>query len=133
MRGGGALFFFCGGVLYPSLEILFRGRTHPTMALAGALCGLLIYYANALFSHRSLLFRTLLGALSVLLVEFILGVSVNLFLGLAVWDYSGEPLQILGQVCLRYALLWLALSLGLALVIRRLLREIREREGAENF
>ncbi len=133
MRGGGVFFLVCGGILYPSLEILYRGHTHPSMALAGALCGVLLYYGNTLFPHRSFLFRTLLGAFAILLVEFIIGVVCNLFLGLSVWDYSGEPYHLLGQICLRYALFWVLLSGVLALVISRLMHEIRERKATENF
>lgn len=119
----GLLFFACGGLLYPSLEVLFRGYSHPSMALAGAVCGLLLYFGNALFLHMPFLFRTVLGAFLILLVEFIIGVVCNLFLGLGVWDYSDRPPHLLGQICLRYAFLWLLLSGVLAFVISRLEQE----------
>ena len=121
----GLLFLVCGGILYPSLEVLFRGRTHISMALAGALCGVLIYYGNALFLQLPFWCRTLLGAAVILLVEFTVGVVCNLFLGLGVWDYTDRPPHILGQVCLRYTLLWVLLSGVLAAVVR-----VAERERA---
>ena len=40
------------------------------------------------------------------------GCIVNLWLGWDVWDYSGMPGNILGQVCPRYFLLWLPVSLA---------------------
>jgi uncharacterized membrane protein len=103
------------------------------MALAGALCGALIYYGNALFLHLPFWVRTLLGAGVILLVEFIVGVVCNLFLGLGVWDYSDRPPHLLGQVCLRYALLWVLLSGILAFVVRVYERERREAAGENNF
>lgn len=129
----GLLFFACGCVLYPSLEVLFRGYTHPSMALAGGACAGLIYWGNALFAQKPFLFRTLLGAGVILLVEFILGVVFNIFLGLGVWDYSDRPPHLLGQICLRYALLWVLFSAVLAVVVRACERERRESTGEKDF
>lgn len=129
----GLLFFSCGCVLYPSLEVLFRGYTHPSMALAGGICGVLIYWGNALFAQKPFFFRTLLGAGVILLVEFILGVVFNIFLGLEVWDYSDRPPHLLGQICLRYALLWVVFSAVLAVVVRACERERREIAGEKDF
>lgn len=129
----GVLFFACGGVLYPSLEILFRGRTHPSMAAAGALCGILIYLCNLFFLHRSFLFRTMLSTFVVLSVEFSFGVVCNLVLGLGVWDYSNRPPHLLGQICLSYAVLWFFLSGILVFVIGHLEGELAERESEKDF
>ena len=38
------------------------------------------------------------------------GVIVNIWLKLGVWDYSGLPLNILGQVCLPFYFAWVGLS-----------------------
>lgn len=43
-------------------------------------------------------------------LEFITGVIVNIWLKLGVWDYSGLPLNILGQVCLPFYFAWVGLS-----------------------
>jgi len=51
---------------------------------------------------------------------------VNLRLGWNVWDYSAERLNLLGQICPRFALLWLLLSvpgLWLCSRIRRVLSQ----------
>lgn len=133
-RGAQAVMLFvCGGVLYPSLEVLFRGRTHPSMAVAGALCALLIYFVNVFASRRSFLLRTLLSTLVVLAVEFCFGVVCNLALGLGVWDYSNRPPHLLGQVCLSYALLWFGLSAVLVFVIARLEGERAATAGEKDF
>jgi uncharacterized membrane protein len=43
-------------------------------------------------------------------VEFIGGLIINKWLGLHVWDYSGLPLNLLGQVCLPFTFAWMALA-----------------------
>ena len=52
----------------------------------------------------------LIGAGIITTLEFITGVIVNLILNLNVWDYSLEPYNLLGQVCLAYSNLWFLLS-----------------------
>ncbi len=123
---GALLFFLCGTVLYPSLEILYRGRTHISMAVAGGLSALLLYGLHHLFSEHSLLLRAVIGGGIVTVLEFIFGVVFNIFLGLSVWDYSDLPLQLMGQVSFSYFLLWCGLSLAVGLVVRRLDKEWEE-------
>ena len=53
------------------------------------------------------------------LVEFLFGVVFNLFLGMAVWDYSHLTYHLLGQVSLRYFFLWSGLSFGLTYLFDR--------------
>ncbi len=50
-----------------------------------------------------------LGALIVLIVEFVSGCILNIWLGMGIWDYSNIPFNILGQVCLLYGMLWILL------------------------
>ena len=49
------------------------------------------------------------GAAVVLAVEFASGCVLNLWLGLGVWDYSGLPGNVLGQICPAFGLLWFLL------------------------
>ena len=49
------------------------------------------------------------GAAVVLAVEFLSGCVLNLWLGLGVWDYSGIPGNVLGQICPAFGLLWFLL------------------------
>jgi uncharacterized membrane protein len=55
--------------------------------------------------------RCALCALAVTAVEFASGYLLNMRLKMNVWDYSGMMLNIKGQVCLLYSILWGALSL----------------------
>ena len=52
-----------------------------------------------------------IGVLIITGSEFLVGCIVNLWLGWNVWDYSGLPGNILGQICILYILLWLPVAL----------------------
>ena len=65
-----------------------------------------------------------LGACLVTVLELITGLIVNRWLGLQVWDYSGLPMNFLGQICLYYFVLWIPLSAAAVFLedgLRRLL------------
>ncbi|MEA4964402.1 MAG: hypothetical protein VB055_01090 [Oscillospiraceae bacterium] len=96
-----------GGSLYCLTELLWRRYTHVSMFLVGGLCFLLLAELGRL--PRPFFVRALLGAAAVTGVEFVSGCVLNLLLRLNVWDYSTLPLNLLGQVCLLYALLWIPL------------------------
>ncbi len=113
--------FFLGGMLYGLCELIYRGRTHWTMLLAGGLCLLLLYLLGAL--PLRLWQRCLLGMGLITAVEFLVGCVVNLWLGWGVWDYSARFGNLLGQICPLYSLYWLGLSLPASLLcdlLRRL-------------
>jgi len=46
----------------------------------------------------------------ILCVEFAAGYLFNIVLGLAIWDYSNLPMNIMGQVCVLYGVFWLLLA-----------------------
>ena len=104
----GIMFIF-GAIGYPLLELLWRGRTHWTMSLAGGICTVLLLTVSRLPLSRPILW--LLGALSITAVEFSVGCIVNRWLGWGVWDYSDLPLNVWGQISLPFSLLWFVLSI----------------------
>ncbi|MCD8117235.1 MAG: putative ABC transporter permease [Oscillospiraceae bacterium] len=109
-----------GGAVYGVIEILWRGHTHWSMVLTGGVCFAFIYLVAA----QPGLPRPLQYALCALLVtavEFVSGGLFNRLLGWNVWDYSHMRLNLYSQICLRYSLYWLILSVpGCALA--RLIR-----------
>ena len=112
--------FSLGGAAYVGLELLWRGRSHPSMFLAGGGCFLLL---GAL--HRSRLplpLQALVGAAGITAVELITGLAVNR--RYEVWDYRQVPLNFLGQICLPYSLLWIPVSTA-GLLLHRLVGEDR--------
>lgn len=113
-----------GGVVYCGMETLWRGWTHFSMGICGAVCLCVFYRFEQKISFRRhpLLLRALLGGIVITAVEFIAGCIVNLGLGLNVWDYSAKPFDLLGQICLPMSLLWGVLCIAvfpLCDIIRR--------------
>lgn len=100
---------FCGGgASYGLLEIMWRGYTHISMLIAGGICFWLLVRITKI--DRGLFIKSVIGGLCITFVEFISGCIVNLWLDLSVWDYSSNAMSFLGQVCLGYTILWMALS-----------------------
>lgn len=106
-----------GGCLYYSLEIFFRGFSHWSMFVLGGIClvfitiqGQMVHWDDPLWLQilRSIVFVTAM--------EFITGIIVNKWLHLAVWDYSNQPFQLFGQICLPFAIIFSGLcALGIFL------------------
>lgn len=105
------VFFTVGGVGYGTLEMLWRGRTHWSMLVAGGICFILFSRIAEKFRTRPLLYKAALCALGVTAVELLFGVIFNILLEENVWDYSKMPLNFLGQICLLYSVLWGVLGL----------------------
>ncbi|MBD3108929.1 hypothetical protein IEO70_11205 [Bacillus sp. AGMB 02131] len=100
-----------GGVLYLTIELLWRGYTHWTMGVVGGICFILIGLNANIFSiNAPLLTQALIGTLFVTFIELISGLILNIWLKLGIWDYSSLPLNFLGQICLPYILLWFPLT-----------------------
>lgn len=109
--GSGPAMFALGAAVYPVVELVWRGRTHWTMSLTGGLCTLLIHLCNRRMKSSGLAARCGAGCAVITLTEFAVGCVVNRMLGWNVWDYSGAPLNILGQICPLYCGFWFVLSL----------------------
>jgi len=78
------------------------------MFLVGGLCFILIGLINEVISYEMPFYQqVLIGDVIVLIVEFISGCIINLYFGLGVWDYSNLPFNLLGQICLPFAIMWL--------------------------
>ena len=104
---GKRLGLFClGGSAYVGMEVLFRGRSHGSMFLAGGGCFLLLGKLKRL----PLPLRGLAGAGIITGVELATGLLVNR--GYQVWDYRNLPLNYRGQICLPFSLLWVPVALG---------------------
>ena len=117
-----AVLFSAGGLLYMTIELLWRGYSHWTMFLVGGLCFMLLGLINEVYTFdMPLIYQMVLGACLVTLAEFLSGCIINLWLGWNVWDYSGLPFHVLGQICLPYTGLWFLLS-GPAIILDDYLR-----------
>ncbi len=106
--------FTIGGAGYCGLELLWRGRTHGSMFLAGGICFLLLGQLGQVRPRLPLPARATLGSLIITMVELAAGLIFNR--DYQVWDYRGIPMDFHGQICLPYSLLWVPVSvLGMGL------------------
>ena len=112
------LLFYTGGMVYLSLELLYRGRSHGSMFLAGGLCFLLIGHMNRVEPKLPLPLRALVGALIVTTVELGTGMVFNR--QYQVWDYRDQPGNFMGQICPLFSVLWIPLSLAASLLFQKM-------------
>ena len=103
------LTFIIGGIGYCLLEVLWRGYTHPSMAAVGGICFMGICRINAHLKKKSVFKRAFLCSLLITGVELISGIILNIVFKMNVWDYSTLPLNLFGQICLYYWILWFLL------------------------
>ena len=113
-----AMLFYLGGCAYMGLELLWRGRSHGSMFIAGGACFLLIGQLNHVHPRLPLVPRAVVGAGIVTMVELGIGLLVNR--NYDVWDYRSRPGNFLGQICPAFTLLWIPVSL-LAIFLHELL------------
>ena len=116
------LIFLIGEVGYCLIELLWRGRTHPSMALAGGLSFCLILVIQTRLKPLKFIYRCIASGLGITAIELAFGSIFNLWLKQSVWDYTAVPFNFLGQVCLLYTVLWSLLSAPL-LIISGLLKD----------
>ena len=102
--------FITGALGYWALELLWRGYTHWTMPITGGICFIIIYVIGN-FMTEPLWKKWIMCASCITTVEFVVGSIVNLGLNWTVWDYSGLPMNFMGQISLRFFLLWLTLAI----------------------
>ena len=104
---------FVGGIVYYGIEILWRGFSHPTMLAAGAICFIAIGLLNDNMFEWNMSFTSqmFLSGVVITAIEFIFGLIFNIGLGWAIWDYSNQFMNFMGQICIAYFGLWQFLSI----------------------
>ena len=112
------LLFTIGGSAYMGLELLWRGWSHGSMFLAGGSCFLLLGELDK--RNLPVPLRAALGAGVITMVEYAAGLLFNR--SYAVWDYRDQPLNLHGQICLPFSLIWIPVGLG-GMALYRLLNE----------
>jgi len=124
------ILWLCLGMIYLTIEGLWRGWTNIVMLPIGGFCGLAIGAVNQSprFYRCKMVWQCLIGTIIVLAVEFISGCILNLWLGLGIWDYTGMFGNILGQVCIQYGILWFFL-IPFAIWVEDYIRHVFWQEG----
>lgn len=105
------LLIFIMGDLYMILEGMWRGWTHISMLVVGGIAAFLIGRLNEhpKFYDRKMWQQCLIGTGIILILEFISGIILNVWLKLGIWDYSNTWGNLYGQICIPYAILWFIL------------------------
>ena len=109
------IIFIIFGLMYVTIELLYRGHTHYSLFIVGGICGVLIGLINDNTPDMPLLPQCVLGAVIITVIELLTGLFLNVYLGLNVWDYSNQPFNFMGQICPQFCIIWCILSI---LVIR---------------
>lgn len=100
--------FLLGALGYPGIELLWRGRTHPSMALAGGIGLCLLRRLNRQLEDAPLWAAALLGGACITGLEYLFGITLNR--RHQIWDYRRQRLNLHGQICPSFALAWCGLS-----------------------
>ncbi len=96
-----------GGTAYYLFEVLFRGFSHWTMFVLGGICMIFFAWQGQVFGwEEPLWIQVLRCTIFVTASEFLTGMIVNRWLGWNVWDYSEQPFQLLGQICLPFTVIF---------------------------
>jgi len=116
--------FVLGGSAYILVEILWRQGSHESMFVLGGLLFVLLGALNeGRFSEMGFLGQSVLGSVVITAFELAAGLLLNVRMGMDIWDYADLPFNFMGQISLRYSLLWVPLS-GVAVVLDDWLREL---------
>lgn len=121
-----------GGTIYYTFEMLFRGFSHWSMFLLGGVSLAFFAWQGLWMSWGDPLWLQVIRcSVFVTAGEFITGIIVNKWMGWAVWDYSDQPFQLFGQICVPFAILFSGLCVvGIflaAYLLHWVYREIKPR------
>jgi uncharacterized membrane protein len=115
--------FLMGYFIYSLIEIINRGYTHWTMSLTGGVVLMLLYTVNS-HSRMTLMKSCFTGALLITSVELTVGIFDNLIMHWNVWDYSGMPMNFLGQICPLFSCYWFLLCIPAYFLCRMIRRRL---------
>lgn len=109
------IIWFVLGMCYFTLEGLYRipqgGYANIAMLFVGGFCGLIVGSINQIpqFYKMTVWKQSIIGAIVVLIVEYISGYVLNIKMGLDIWDYSDMYFNLNGQICFEFAVIWFLL------------------------
>lgn len=105
--------FGMGAMTYYFIELLWRGYSHWTMAVVGGAALIIIGLLNEglLPAKFGILPQALVGSIIITMVELIVGIILNIWLHLGIWDYSHMWGNFLGQICPLFSFFWVLLSI----------------------
>lgn len=123
-RLGKEIFLFAlGGGIYSLLELIYKsillnyGTTHWSMFVVGGIIFLVIGAVNEVIPwEMPLIVQGIIGGVLITAMELPVGLYLNDYLGIGVWDYSDLPLDLCGQICLPFSLIWVLIATAAVLL-----------------
>ncbi len=104
-----AVLFIVGGLVYIGIETLWRGRTDITSFIMGGTAMIITGSLNEFYSWKIPVWcQMLISCAFITVMEFFVGTLFNS--DYHIWDYRDLWLNINGQICLGYSVLWFWLS-----------------------
>lgn len=108
-----------GGTLYFLAEVLYKSAIgHQaeiswTMLVLAAIVSIPLDQCNEhLPWDMPLWLQAVIGGLGITAAELAAGLLLNIRLGLHIWDYSGLPGNLWGQICPQFTALWIITALA---------------------
>lgn len=108
-----------GGTVYFLMEVAYKTlkgepeRISWTMLVLALILCIPVERAGAeLHWDCPLWLQALVCAALVTVTEFFAGLVLNVWLGMGIWDYSEMPVNIFGQICLPFSIVWYILCLA---------------------
>jgi len=81
------------------------------MTVAGGVCFVLFSIVAERFYLLPLIIKAVIGAVCVTGVELVFGIVFNIIFDMDVWDYSNQPFNFMGQICLSFSAAWCGLAM----------------------
>ena len=126
-------FWTLGGCIYYGIEMGFRGFSHWSMFVVGGFAFLFcIMQGIKMKWEEGLWIQVIRAVVFTISLEFITGIIFNKWLKKNIWDYSDQPLQLWGQICLPFAIIFSGL-LVIAIFIGGTLSSVLYKEPKPNF
>jgi len=112
-----------GGALYYLAEVIYKtlvghqAEISWTMLVLGSIISIALDRCNEHLPWKmSLLLQAILGGLGITAAELVAGLILNKCLELNIWNYSGLPCNLWGQISPQFALLWIVVA-GVGIVV----------------
>lgn len=100
-----------GGALYCLAELMFRGRTHPSMWLCGGICISFVYLVSVKLNGANIFKLAFISCIIITTTELVFGYIFNILLLQNVWDYTALKGNFLGQICIPFSIIWFIASI----------------------
>ncbi|MBU0928816.1 MAG: putative ABC transporter permease [Spirochaetes bacterium] len=125
---GFLLYFYIFGVVGWLVEMIYLSTAGRGLINSGFLQGpvcpayaagvLIIYPFTLLFAPLPFWFQCVLYAVLATIVEYTAHITLEKVLGIRIWDYSDEFMNLHGRISLKYTVFWFFLVLLLVLVMQ---------------